>query len=185
MLKVLGLFGLPATGKSTLMKAFMKSVGSWPISKDGLLVYHTHPEKRLYVLGDYSKEGTFGGTDRLSMSVQPTAVEILTRWTKGKNRIVLFEGDRLCNLSFIQNVKGMENCKSKWILLTAPESVLNFRHKQRGDTQTEKWLKGRVTKIQNIKNAIHPIEWEHSDAVDTISLVNKLRKLCGMEVSRK
>lgn len=152
MMKIIGIGGEPATGKSSLMRWFMNSLGEGNCYKSGLLVYHHFQEPNVFVLGKYGDGKRFEGTDRLSMAVQPIAFGTISAWSRDKSfreATVLFEGDRLFNVSFLAALDGL-NLRRYWFITMAKEDELKSRHADRKDTQTEKWLKGRKKKISNI-----------------------------------
>tara|TARA_R100000388_G_scaffold90978_1_gene72735 strand:- start:266 stop:484 length:219 start_codon:yes stop_codon:yes gene_type:complete len=62
------------------------------------------------------------------------------------------------------------------IVLEQDEETLRKRHVARQDTQSEKFLKGRKTKIQNILDAKDlPIEkWKLDEINDTVRLSNNI-----------
>lgn len=154
-MKIIGLGGEPATGKTTLFKSLRDKLGTYKQFKfkmvRGEMYEHPDDERNIFILGIYDK-GTFSGTDRLSMAVQPQVMDFLKAIEVDfKNPIVLFEGDRLFNKSFIKAIK--ERYDTGLYITTANEKEKQRRHISRGDTQTEQWLKGRKTKIANILKA--------------------------------
>jgi AAA15 family ATPase/GTPase len=157
-MKIAALVGEPATGKSTLAIKFINSLKTQGCYfKSGLLVGTMFMKDRLVIFGDYSKQHVFSGTDRLSMAVQPHAVEFL----EGFDQLypgfsVFFEGDRLGNISFLKKCKELGELKV--FVLKASEEEKAKRHKIRQDNQSEKFLKGRVTKITNIIEAFPDAE---------------------------
>ena len=143
--KAVAIGGVPATGKSTLMKAIiekLKKTSSPTTWKFGLL--NGLMFDNICIIGTYPAEQTFGGTDRLSMAA-PKDMQKFMDWGE---RSILFEGDRLFTKNILENL--LEKYDTKIIVLDCDEQTLNERHKARGDSQTEKFLKGRATKIQNI-----------------------------------
>ena len=62
---------------------------------------------------------------------------------------IIFEGDRLFSLNNLIKLNELYDLRII-ILVNSPETLLK-RHKDRNDTQTDKFLKGRSTKIKNIK----------------------------------
>lgn len=151
-MKIIGLGGEPATGKTTLFKNLRDKLDEPKLFKfkmvRGEMYNHPDMERNIFILGIYDN-GTFSGTDRLSMAVQPQVIEFLKAIEiEFHNPIVLFEGDRLFNKSFISAIK--EGYDTSLYLTVANEKEKQRRHVSRGDTQTEKWLKGRKTKIANI-----------------------------------
>lgn len=154
MMKVIGIGGEPATGKSSLMEALMNHLGQGRLYKSGLLVYHHFPEASAFVLGKYGDGQKFEGTDRLSMAVQPHAFGVLAAWGRDKSfreSTVLFEGDRLFNVSLMNALDPLP-IRKHWFVTMAREEELKNRHAQRKDGQKENWLRGRRKKIQNILN---------------------------------
>jgi hypothetical protein len=150
-MKIIGIFGIPCTGKSALMRRIKSSLScKWEEKKYSTLVYETHPP--YIILGKYSGEH-FDGTDTLSMSVIKDAENFIASLTG--DRIVLFEGDRLFNsrfLNFCQSVAGEDNCH--FILLEVSQEVFVQRYKERankGTAQSSSFIKSRLTKCRNIR----------------------------------
>jgi hypothetical protein len=159
MLKVIFLLGEPGVGKSTLMEQVMNYLGDSNLLKIKTLKYHEFKEAKTIVLGQYGDGQSFPGTDRLSMSVQPIASKVLTKWSKDDDRkgwTILIEGDRLGNQSFIGAIQSLP-VKLKIFALVASDEIKEFRHKDRGDTQNDVWLKGRLTKVKNLLEAFEDV----------------------------
>lgn len=142
-MKCVAIGGVPATGKTTLMEKVMFNLNPKKIFKYGLL--RGYVVNNIYILGVYKKGETFGGTDKLSMAVQKDYEKFIQK----KIGHCIFEGDRL----FTQkNLCGLlDKYNTKIILLENDEDTLNERHTLRGDNQSIKFIKGRATKLQNIK----------------------------------
>jgi hypothetical protein len=158
--------GVPGAGKSTLLREWArmpgisgKQVRTKPFShtvyyggspvEDGRLV------ARAAQMGGHHT--TFPGTDRLSMSVQPKAIE----WLQGAPFPMVFaEGDRLATDGFFQAVD--ETTRGQWDLVylnTPPELAAErraFRAQAHGTTQNASWVQGRVTKVNRLAKA-----WAH------------------------
>lgn len=150
MVKVLAIGGEPCTGKTTLVKNYIKSsrLAFKRMRVGKLLDLLYNEECKVYVLGIYEDQiGTFQGTDKLSMAVQPDAVEFFNGLTEGK---VIFEGDRLFNAKMLGFLSDKFSDSFKVLVLSAPQEVLNERHETRGDDQDDKFKTSRRTKINNI-----------------------------------
>lgn len=177
-MRIIALGGEPATGKSTLVTSLLRFLSSPQPSafcKTGLVCYHQWAEKHLIVLGDYRKAG-FSGTDRLSMAVQPQAVAFLKTLSQDdEDWTVLFEGDRLFNVSFLEACQKFSDI-SCWVL-TAKSHVKTDRHKQRQDQQDDIWLRGRESKVANVAKRFDAELKPHNTPEDTRSLVAELEKL--------
>ena len=144
-MKVIAIGGEPGAGKSTLMKRFIEEIRAVPKYNEYKLVPYLQYFD-IFILGKYEEGEVFSGTDRMSMAVQPEAVKFLA-WLP-ENAIVLFEGDRLFNNSFLEHCN--ENYDTKIIYLKTTKDVRTERYKDRGSNQNETWLRGRESKINNI-----------------------------------
>lgn len=144
-MKVIAIGGEPGAGKSALLKEIIKHYGVEPKYDTFKLVPYLQKEN-IYVLGKYEEGEVFSGTDRMSMAVQPEAVKFLK--SLSNDSIVLFEGDRLFTVSFL------EHCLDKYdlsiIYISTTKQIREERYKERGSNQNETWLQGRETKISNI-----------------------------------
>lgn len=143
---IIGIGGEPATGKSTLMRKLLSklSLSSEVVAYKKIFKYHT--DGFIHVAGIYSDDAhSFSGTDRLAMNVQPEATEFV----QNEDGILIFEGDRLFNSSFM--TACTEACPNTHaFVLRVSQSIINQRHIDRNDTQDQKFLKSRKTKIENI-----------------------------------
>ena len=146
MNRLLGIIGAPGTGKTTLVREWMKS-REWSTDRPVDLL-DTHVSGDIRLLGKYQNDDVFGGTDKLSMAVQPKAVEYLDN----PSRVTVFEGDRLTSIKFFEAAKS-KGFDIKIIQLTVPSSVREERYKERGSEQNETWLNGRLTKVKNVSDA--------------------------------
>jgi guanylate kinase len=147
MPNLIAIGGQPAVGKTTLVKKFFTEYKTWKSFKYKKLYGHYNEELNLIILGKYSKSEMFSGTDKLSMAVQPDFDKFLNLSTD-LDYNVLFEGDRLFNLKSLKKAKELTD-----LHVFIVESVhTKTRHIDRNDSQTEKFIKGRVTKVKNIKN---------------------------------
>lgn len=141
----------------------MKQLGTFVNFEYGKLRGHFFKAANVVVFGLYDgSEETFQGTDKLSMAVQPDAINFLKDRAKlfpGSN--VFFEGDRLFTLSFLEACRKTDDLKV--FVLQADSAMLNRRYELRGGSQAESFLAGRRTKIMNILNAVNGCEVRQND----------------------
>ena len=139
---VIALGGEPASGKTTLLKRIRKNFPPLMDFKEGLVRGGYCPINKVYFVGVFD-DTMFEGTDKLSLSVQPSFIEFVKNTNNAK---IVFEGDRLFNASVF------EQLKSVIFILDIDKDIHTQRHSLRGHEQNETFLKGRKTKIENIKN---------------------------------
>lgn len=166
MLKIIAMGGEPATGKTTLMFELIKKADDWKIVKPEKLLDAMYSEKlRTYILGKYAQDGNvFQGTDRLSMAVQPDATKFISTLSyecnaeHNDNVNVIFEGDRLFNQKFIDEIaSATENFKV--LILEASHDEKEKRHVERNDDQDDKFKNSRKTKISNIRSSLFLLDY--------------------------
>ena len=146
MIKLIGIVGMPGTGKTTLMREWMR-MREWEYDKPiKLLDSYISGDIRLF--GKYEEGETFAGTDKLSMAVQPEAIEYLT---DNPSPVNIFEGDRLTSSKFFQAAVDLGHDVSI-LVLEVSDQVREQRYTERGSEQSEKFIQGRRTKIENIKD---------------------------------
>ena len=75
MAKLIGIIGMPGTGKTTLMRRFMENY-EWT-QDTPLKLLDTYISGNMRLFGKYAEGDTFAGTDKLSMAVMPVAIEYL------------------------------------------------------------------------------------------------------------
>lgn len=145
MKRVIFIIGEPGVGKTTIMKRYMKFF-KWKKDESFPLVpCMRRSDGKVCILGTYGEE-IWGGTDRLSLAVQPKAMEFIK---KAECDIVL-EGDRLNTPSFLHWLVEQPEIRLTIMVITARELTVKARHKQRGDHQSEVFIKGRRTKIARV-----------------------------------
>lgn len=139
-MKVLYLIGEPGIGKTSAMRELTDRLGP--------SVEMTKPFA--HRMGDLWAEmgrrrGTFSGTDSLSMSVQPLAIE----WLRSRPApLVLGEGDRLGNASFFDQVSTFADLRI--VGLVGAPGVAARRRELRGSEQDPQWLRGRMSKVERL-----------------------------------
>lgn len=160
---IVALGGQPASGKSTIAKKILSQLGTYVMFDYGKLKGHFFKNANVVVFGIYGGDDeTFQGTDKLSMAVQPDAINFIKNKAKlfpGAN--LFFEGDRLFTLSFLEVCRKSEDLKV--FVLQADSAMLNRRYELRGGSQAESFLTGRRTKIMNILNAVNGCEVRQND----------------------
>jgi retron-type reverse transcriptase len=109
------------------------------------------------------------------MAVNKDFLSYLEAKCKGENpRHIVFEGDRLFSATNLRYI--LDKYQTRICILKQSEEALHKRHMARGDTQSEKFLKGRKTKIDNIQKEFSgnsEIFWLN-EISDTKSLSGKL-----------
>jgi shikimate kinase len=147
---LLYLVGAPGVGKTTVMSALTAGYGREPQSG-------SVPHDRLTVNGGANdgacravevgrRRGTFSGTDALSMSIQPKAVQWIAQ---RPHRLVLAEGARLANEGFLR-ASAAAGYRVLLVHLDAPAEVLADRRRTRGSSQNPGWMRGAETRARNI-----------------------------------
>lgn len=179
-MKLVYLIGIPGTGKSTVMKEFMRHF-DWQQERV-IDLLDTHVSGNVRVLGKYEDGETFSGTDRLSMAVAPKAIE----WAETNPEEVVFgEGDRLNNKAFF------ESCKPNLhiIHLTVSDEERQRRYAERGSDQPEKFIQTCRTKCKNILDQFgdqqtlfgfekgYVTEFVHETPEDTKLIVQYMKEL--------
>ena len=144
--KILACCGRPGSGKTTLFRKFMEDKVFEDMQLVKLVPSMYCKELDLHIIGKYEDGEVFAGTDRLSMAVMPAAVEFVQ--TVQSN--IIFEGDRLTSGKFLELLNGLPNTEFKLIVISADDKILQERYDDRGSNQSEQFLSGRVTKINNI-----------------------------------
>lgn len=179
MIRVIAVGGEPATGKTTLMFKLIDMVDDWVTCKPEKLLDALYSKTlNTYILGKYEKGSTFQGTDRLSMAVQPDAEKFISSLNYEDSDVnVIFEGDRLFNSKFLEHCSK----NTKWfdiILLQVAADIVKQRHIDRNDTQTEKFINGRKTKLDNISSSLVLMDYisvrENNTVVDQQKIISDI-----------
>lgn len=142
-MKCVAIGGVPATGKTTLMKNIINILQPKKKFKFGLL--RGYMQENISILGVYEPNDIFAGTDKLSMAVQKDYQKYIDKIMIN----TIFEGDRLFTKNNLIDV--CKKYETKIIILENDKQTLQKRHIERGDNQSEKFKKGRATKINNIE----------------------------------
>lgn len=174
--KVTMIIGEPATGKSTLIRQLMAS-RPWVFQKLKWVPHHRNNESA--ILGDYSSSSEmFPGTDRLSMAVQPHA----RQWIRESGaQMFLFEGDRLGNLKFIEQLMA-DGHDLKVIRLMADKHTRQTRSIIQRRAQDSTFLRSRETKLRNMStflaraSGVAYMEVPHLTGEDTRFIISNLTR---------
>jgi len=176
MRTIVAIIGVPATGKSTLMKALMEEyVGDWVDESIPYMSYVYSSYANAVVFGKYEDGEQYPGTDRLPLNVQPVAENFVR---DHPNTRIIFEGDRLSSGTFLEFCADLPDTEFHIVHLQAASDIVNFRHKDRADTQNEIFLKGRETKYANIKKNFLLMDYitdhKHETPEDTKKIVSTI-----------
>lgn len=172
MLRLNLIGGEPCSGKSSIVRRIkeLQKINTEFVYKKIVRGYHSK-DNCYCVIGVYEDE-LFDGTDKLSMAVQPVLIE----WIKeNKNRYknVFLEGDRVFKSSFIDSCNQILDVVNV-IILKATEKEKKDRHKLRGDSQSEKWLKAKRTSVTNIENKYKTIIFNNNSIGDKYLIINSI-----------
>lgn len=150
-MKIVGLIGEPASGKSTVFRKLLAGFGAGEIKKEGLVAYTEYPDDKVIVAGIYDEQ-VFSGTDRLSKGCGPKYREWLTAKCADdaySNWVFYWEGERFSNSKFFDFFR--DECDDVTIYyLTADEETLNERNANRSN-QNPSWRKGMATRMRNLR----------------------------------
>lgn len=139
------LVGVPGAGKTTLMRHLTAGLRTIAISKPlAHMVYLEADGPRIIGMELGGRHDTFGGTDRLSMSVQPSAIALVARWASDNpESVIVAEGDRLATATFLDALGG------DLVWLDTPAEEARARRDGRS-MQNAVWIRGRETKVRNL-----------------------------------
>ena len=168
-MKCIAIGGVPAVGKSTIVTNFFKYNDYWQDYKYKKVRGHYNSDINLFIIGIYGTS-VFSGTDRLSMAVNPDFVEFVKKYNDKYN--ILFEGDRLFTLNNLLMLEKYYDLKTCIICSTKTKQ----RHIQRKDSQSETFIKGRTTKINNILYNIKNFTmYDNNESGDDKTIYDKIK----------
>lgn len=182
-MKMIAIGGEPATGKSTLMMSVLKSLSVSEEFRHGKVRGHRFPNEKILVIGLYAEGQGFPGTDRLSMAVQPDAIDLLDKAQELGlgNYTLLLEGDRLFTQSYLEAAKGKVE-RLDAILLQVGHEEVERRHVARGDSQSAQFKKSRATKYKNIaERCPFVMAWKNESEADRDALKTHILEVAGMQ----
>ena len=152
-MKIIGLIGEPAAGKSTVFRnliATLESVGE--AKKEGLVGYTEYAKEKVFVAGYYDEQ-VFSGTDRLSKGCGPKYREWLLEKANDPQYAdwkFYFEGERFSNSKFFDFFFQIYPSEVTVYFLDADENTLSERNKARSN-QNDSWRKGMATRMSNLR----------------------------------
>ena len=156
-MKIIGLIGEPAAGKSTVMRGLIASLGEGVLRKEGLVVYTEFAEDKVFVAGIYD-EAVFSGTDRTAKSCGPKYREWLLAKVSDpefSDWKFYWEGERFSNSKFFDFFLTLPVTPVTYYL-AADETVLNERNAGRSN-QNPTWRKGMATRMRNLREG-YPVQ---------------------------
>ena len=140
------IIGMPASGKSTLMKHLMELTHPWRFDNTTkYLPMHFNSYRQSVILGRYDdSKHPFPGTDRMSMACQAHA---LTFIKNNPDKDFIMEGDRLGNQKFILQLC---NETDAWVTVIHLVNGARTAVERMRSSQTDAFRRSRKTKLDNI-----------------------------------
>lgn len=152
-MKLIAMAGEPAVGKTTIFKGLRERMPQVRKKfKFGLVRGLSNEDMSTLIIGVYDGS-TFEGSDKLSMGVQPDFVKLLKKM-QDRDVTIYLEGDRLTNASLFRQFPA------EGILVRADEDIVDQRHKKRNDSQQDKFIKAKRTKVSNLHEEFG---WQYMD----------------------
>lgn len=142
---IITIIGQPTSGKTTLVRSIIKGLGSYK-ECEPFPLFKCQEHNDILIIGRYPENETFGGTDKLSYGTISKFRDFINEQVKSYRHII-YEGDRFSNnLEYV-----LDNYDAICYTLIVNAEEEKRRHKLRNDTQSETWLKGRRTQIDNFR----------------------------------
>jgi len=157
-MNVVYVIGLPGSGKTTMVERAVSMLMPGMLGTPVLDVPVPHVRYGgLWHIGKPRPD--FGGTDTLSMSIQPKAIHWLSE-IETECELLVGEGDRLANAGFLDACPNLT-----LVHLDTPLEYARWRATVRArglnrPVQDESWWKGRATKVRNL------VQWREVVTLD-------------------
>lgn len=159
-MKVVYLIGAPGSGKSTALRL---ATEHWSLHYEMKEPFAHRVYDEGIVLGRGA--GPFPGTDTLSMSVNPLAIDFV----RSRRGLCVGEGDRLANRKFFRACGSLTLIHLDVPVATARERA-RLRAEEHGQRiQDESWWKGRVTKVDNLRAMFSHISVDGSRTPEAVA----------------
>lgn len=167
---VIYIAGVPCSGKTTLFKQLRNKLFQ-SYECFSYLSLRGIKSDNYIMLGVF--DGSMNeGTDKLSMTVISDAIKYIRSLKESEDRYVVFvEGDRLFNYRFLSETD------SKLVIIDANPSELLKRHRERGDIQSDMFLKSRRTKIENFIKKYHSVRVWNNTKEESFRILQALEKM--------
>jgi hypothetical protein len=181
--EMLYIAGPPGVGKSTLAREL---TAGWD------RIVHTHAPVPHVVLRHPVtglKAGlelgvprpAFSGTDALSMSIGPAALDFMLSRTSTVP-FALGEGSRLATRPFLGGLVHA-GVRLTFVSLSASQDVLDYRWRARGSKQNPSWRKGAATRAERMfewakeTDGVKTIRLLHADSLDPAGVADVIREM--------
>lgn len=168
------IYGEPASGKTTIVKGMLNDEFAF---FEKPFAHYYNPKTNVCILGNYHADTIFLGTDKLSMSIQPTVIDFINKGNRLTKYII--EGDRLFNGKFIDAVKP------KVIIISATKEEVLARRVSRGSDQDPTFLKAKTTKIKNVTDNYAHYIIDNNDGANLDLIRHEIISLLENRSSRK
>lgn len=141
------LIGEPGVGKTTTMRALLTRFQVAEAQKLQGQLWAEPLYDANFLVGYHlgKRRSIFSGTDALSMSVCPTAINWLET-TQPLPQWLLGEGSRLSTPKFLEVLHR----KTDFLLVLLQAANAETRRESRGSSQNATWIRGRVTQANNL-----------------------------------